>query len=163
MLIRHSRTILRNMIQERKSLLPRQPPRHHRRIRDDPRRQHAQNARHRSQRNKHRPPSAERCAGANILEPKTHQPAENLRNAQSAIPEAEAGGLLGARVPLRADEHETRRDGGLEDAEEDAGDDERGVVVGGGGAGGGDAPEEDVQAEPFPGGDFLEDVAWTGC
>jgi hypothetical protein len=157
--IRHPRPILRHMIQWRQLLPPTQPPRRHRRIRNNPPGQPSKQARHHAQHHKHRPPPTERRSGTNILKPKTHQPADDLRHAEPAVPEAEARRLLRPRVPLRPHEHEARRDGGLEDAEEDARYDERGVVVGGGGAGGGVAPEGDVEAEPFAGGGPLEDVA----
>ena len=86
-------------------------------------------------------------------------PADDLPKPEPGIPDAEAWRLFGFRVPLAADEHQRGRDGGFEDAEEDAHGEESAVAMGRGGAGCRDAPEDDVGGEPFRGGDFLEDDA----
>ena len=103
--IRHPGPILRNMIQQRQLLMPFQPPRSHRAIGNNPPRQRAKQARHSPQNNKHRPPPTQTRPGAHILKPKRHQAANDLRNAEPAIPDAEARRLLRARVPLRPDQH----------------------------------------------------------
>lgn len=79
----------------------------------------------------HDAPASEAGAG-DVLEAVGDGAADDLAEAQSEVPEGEARGGLGLGVVLAADEHEGGTDGGLEDAEEDAGHEEGLVVVRGG-------------------------------
>lgn len=93
-----------------------------------------------------------------MLEAEGDGAADDLAEAEAEVPEGEARGLLRLCVPLAADDHEGGADGGLEDAEEDAGDEESLVAGSGSTAGRGDAPKGDIEAEPLCGGEPLEEV-----
>ena len=58
---------------------------------------------------------------------------------------------------MAVDEHQRRRDGSFKDAEKDAGDKEGVIAMGCGGAGGRDAPENNIEREPFRNGNLLKD------
>lgn len=83
--------------------------------------------------------------------------AEDLRPPVKREPDARAEALLAFSVPLRRDEGEARRDGGLEDTEEEADGDGAGEVVHRGEAGERQTPEDDVDAAVFANGQFLEE------
>ena len=63
-----------------------------------------------------------------MLEAERDEAADDLSQAQARVPDAESRRLLGLGVPLAADEHQTGRNGSLEDAQEDASR-EQGLVV----------------------------------
>lgn len=108
--------------------------------------------------NEHGAPASQTTAGSDMLEAIGHGATEDLTEAETHVPEGEAGSLLGLGVPLAANEHERGTNGGLEDAEKDAGDEEGAVIGGSGAAGRGNTPEGDVNTEPLAGGHHLEKV-----
>ncbi len=159
MRIRNARPVLRDVVQQGQLLRAGQPARRHGAVGDDPGGQGAERAGDEAQHDEHGAPAGQRRGGRDRLEAEGHEAADDLRDAQPAVPQAEARRLLRARVPLRRHQHQAGRDRRLEDAQEGPRHDERRVVVRRGGAGRRDAPEEDVQAEPFARGDLLQDVA----
>ncbi|GAB1205871.1 hypothetical protein APSETT445_004550 [Aspergillus pseudonomiae] len=155
----HPRLVHADMSQQRDLLALAQPPRLHRRIGNEKHRQHADQHRNQSQDEKHNPPPRKRVM--HLLERKRDNAAEYLRHAEPEVPEGESRGLFAARVELAAEKHERGSDSRFEDAKEDSRHEQAPVIMGAGRGSCRDTPERHIQAEPFCGGGFLEEVHFS--
>lgn len=122
---------------------------------------HPDHERHHAQNQKHDSPPSKGGVHRHLLESPRKETPQDLAHAKTQEPERDPWGLLGLGIPLTADQHEGGRHGGLEHAEEDSGHEDGLVVVGRGDGAGGYAPGDDVCAEPFCGGEALEEVDWV--
>lgn len=113
-----------------------------------------------SQDDKHDTPASEASAGGDMLEAVRNGTTKDLAQAQAEIPEREARSLLRFCIPLAANEHQRRPNSCLEDTQEDTRDEQRLVVVSSGTASSGNAPEGDIESEPFGSWDDLEEVGY---
>lgn len=94
----------------------------------------------------------------NMLEAIGDKSTDDLGHAEAVVPPCESRGLLAFVVVLRADEHQRRTDGGLEDAQENTGSQKRRVVFGTCRRSSSHAPQGDVDSKPLGCGHFLETV-----
>ena len=129
-----------DVLEQGNLLTRRQPPSLHGCVREEQEGAETNEHSDATQSHKHDTPASKRGTGTNVLEAKRHSTSDNLAQAQTEIPEGKPRSLLRLGVPLAADEHQGRTDGGLEDTQEDSRHEERGVVVSGSTTGGSDAP-----------------------
>ena len=130
-------------------------------IREPIRRRYPNHHHHEPQHDEHHPPAGKGFS-PHLLKRKRHQPTCYLAYTQAQIPEREPGRLLRLGLPLATDEHQGRPNSGLEDTQQDPHGKEAAIVLYCSCAGRHDVPQGDVEAQPFSGREFLQEINCVG-